>query len=109
MSPSPAPRFRAVVPRSALAAQGVVTVELGRRTVAVFDVDGVLRAVDDMCTHSGAPLSEGAVEGGIVTCPWHGAQFELASGASVGAFECSRVRTYAVRELDGEIEVTTVD
>lgn len=38
-------------------------------------------ALADRCSHRGGPLSEGALDGGCVTCPWHGSQFELATGA----------------------------
>jgi len=43
-------------------------------------VDGNFQALDDTCPHRGGPLSEGFVEEGVVTCPWHGWQFQLASG-----------------------------
>ena len=62
-------------------------------------------AVDDMCTHSGGPLSEGEVCGTSVTCPWHGAKFDLATGARGDAMASSDLRCYAVRERDALIEV----
>lgn len=55
-------------------------VEVGGKKVALFNVDGNYYAVDDTCTHRGGPLSEGAVEGTRVTCPWHGATFDLTTG-----------------------------
>jgi len=51
----------------------------GRR-IAVFNDDGNFHAIDDTCPHEGGPLSEGIIEDGCVTCPWHGAMFELATG-----------------------------
>ena len=50
------------------------------REILVANVDGKYYAMDDTCTHAGASLSEGALDGNIVTCGWHGAQFDCKSG-----------------------------
>ena len=52
----------------------------GDRIVALFNVDGTLYALDGICPHQGGPLGKGRVEGGIVTCPWHGWQFDVRNG-----------------------------
>ena len=57
-------------------------VEHEGRIYALFHVDGVISAIDGICPHQGGPLADGAFSGGIVTCPWHGWQFELGSGRS---------------------------
>ncbi len=57
-----------------------ISVEVDGRTIAVFNVDGRLYAIDGACTHRGGPLAEGDVEGHVVTCPWHGGQFDLEAG-----------------------------
>ncbi len=46
-----------------------VCVEVGGEKVALFNVAGTLYAVSDTCTHAGGPLSEGEVDGTVVTCP----------------------------------------
>jgi nitrite reductase (NADH) small subunit/3-phenylpropionate/trans-cinnamate dioxygenase ferredoxin subunit len=56
-------------------------IEVGNKLIAVFCVDGSYFALDDVCPHMGAPLSDGFVENGIVTCPWHAWRFRLADGA----------------------------
>ncbi|MCY4251783.1 MAG: Rieske 2Fe-2S domain-containing protein [Thaumarchaeota archaeon] len=48
--------------------------------IVVGNLDGKFFAMADTCTHAGASLSEGRIEGGNVVCGWHGAQFECASG-----------------------------
>src|SRR5262249_39315544 len=52
--------------------------------IALFNVDGTYYAIGDTCTHRGGPLSEGDVQGVKVTCPWHGADFDLRTGAVLG-------------------------
>lgn len=52
--------------------------------VVVGNVGGNLYAIADKCTHRGGPLSEGELEGNTVTCPWHGGQFDLATGKVLG-------------------------
>jgi nitrite reductase/ring-hydroxylating ferredoxin subunit len=49
--------------------------------VAVFNVAGRVCATQAKCTHRGGPLSEGALDGSTVTCPWHGSQFDVCTGA----------------------------
>ncbi len=50
------------------------------KEILVVNLDGNYYAMDDTCTHSGASLSEGQIEGPIVTCGWHGAQFDCKTG-----------------------------
>ncbi len=52
----------------------------GDRMVAVFHVDGRFHALDGVCPHQGGPLGKGALEGHVVTCPWHGWQFDVRDG-----------------------------
>jgi nitrite reductase/ring-hydroxylating ferredoxin subunit len=50
------------------------------QVVALFNVDGTLYALDGVCPHAGGPLGEGTLRGTTITCPWHGWQFDVASG-----------------------------
>lgn len=59
---------------------GMIKVSAGGRDVLVANVDGTYHAMDDSCTHAGASLAEGRLEGPTVTCGWHGAQFDCRSG-----------------------------
>jgi nitrite reductase/ring-hydroxylating ferredoxin subunit len=52
----------------------------GDRIVALFNVDGDFYALDGICPHQGGPLGKGALTGCLVTCPWHGWQFDVTSG-----------------------------
>jgi nitrite reductase/ring-hydroxylating ferredoxin subunit len=79
-------------------------VSAGGKAVAVFRVGGALHAMDGVCPHRGGPLGEGAVADGIVTCPWHGWRFEVATGKCVNV--PGKVQAcLPVREESGEIVV----
>lgn len=71
-------------------------VEHDGRIYALFNVGGEISAIDGICAHQGGPLAEGQLDGTIVTCPWHGWQFDVRTGqATIG----TRIRqtVYEVR------------
>ena len=77
-----------------------VTVE--STTVAVFNVGGLLFGVDAKCTHVGGPVDKGPVAGTTVTCPLHGSQFDLRTGAVLRGPATRPLKSYRVRaEADG--------
>ena len=81
-----------------------IEVLLGDRIVAIFRSDDQLFAVDGMCAHQGGPLADGIVENGCVTCPWHGWQYELASGIqTINRQPLQEV--FDIRENSGRIEI----
>src|SRR5262245_3668346 len=71
-------------------------------TAAVFNVAGSLCATQAKCTHRQGPLSEGKLEGSTVTCPWHGAQFNVCTGAVLRGPATQPLKTYRV-VVEGEI------
>jgi 3-phenylpropionate/trans-cinnamate dioxygenase ferredoxin subunit len=71
-------------------------VEVAGRSVAMFNVEGAIYAIDNDCTHDGGPLSEGVVNEGCVVCPWHGAEFDLATGKALTPPAVEDVRNYKV-------------
>ena len=62
--------------------RGVMVTQAGDRSVAVFADGARIHAVDNRCPHMGFPLDRGSVKDGILTCHWHEARFELASGCT---------------------------
>src|SRR5271167_2340422 len=52
----------------------------GDRMVALFNVEGAFYALDGVCPHQGGPLGKGQLSGTVVTCPWHGWQFDVCTG-----------------------------
>lgn len=53
------------------------------RWVGLFHVNGQYFAVDNLCLHRGGPLADGTLRGCVVTCPWHGWQFDVTTGMMV--------------------------
>ena len=58
-------------------------VSIDGKDIVVINIGGSYFAINDTCTHAGGSLSEGKVEGSIITCDWHGAQFDCKSGKLV--------------------------
>jgi nitrite reductase/ring-hydroxylating ferredoxin subunit len=78
---------------------------VGGKELAIFNVEGKLYAIDGVCPHKGGPLAEGFVEFPGVTCPWHGAIFNLETGAGLAGPCGSGVCSYQTRVTDGDVEV----
>lgn len=51
------------------------------REIALFNLEGEIFALENVCPHMGGPLGEGEIEEDCVTCPWHGWEFNIRSGA----------------------------
>jgi 3-phenylpropionate/trans-cinnamate dioxygenase ferredoxin component len=79
--------------------------ELGEHGVVVCRVAGALHAVIDNCSHRDAKLSEGRLRGGLLTCPLHGAQFDVRTGAHQGPPASVPIAYYPVTEVDGVASV----
>ena len=72
-------RYRVASPDQIPNGEGREFVVAGR-IVAVFNVDGTFHAMDGICPHAGGPLAKGVLRENVVTCPWHGWQFDVATG-----------------------------
>ena len=73
--------FVKVAELSQLAPGKPMTVDVEGRRLALFNVDGTIHCTDNACLHRGGPLGEGFLQGTTVTCPWHGWQFDVATGS----------------------------
>lgn len=65
------------------------------------NAEGTLYAVEDVCTHDGAPLDQGRLEGCTIVCPRHGATFDVRSGEALTLPAIMPLRTYTV-VVEGE-------
>ena len=75
--------------------------ELGEHGVVVCRLADGLHAVVDNCSHRDAKLSEGKMRGNLLTCPLHGAQFDVRTGAHQGPPATMPIACFAVTETDG--------
>ncbi len=50
------------------------------KTLAIANVDGKFYAINNTCLHRGGPLGQGVLSGKIVTCPWHGWEYDVTTG-----------------------------
>ena len=55
-------------------------VTIDGKDILLANIDGSYYAIQDTCTHAGASLSEGSLEGSVITCGWHGAKFDCKTG-----------------------------
>ena len=83
------------------------SVELdGDLGIALFNIDGEILALNNTCPHAGGPLGEGTVERDIVTCPWHGWQFNVRTGQCLkNPVPTWAVPRYRTRVKNGIIQV----
>ena|SRR5579883_1292129 len=79
--------------------------ELNGKRVVLVNSGGAVYALEDSCTHLGAPLSQGFLAKGSITCEWHGASFDLCTGAALNAPATEAVQIYEVRINGEQIEV----
>jgi nitrite reductase (NADH) small subunit len=85
-----------------------ITVDAEGQPIALFNVDGTFYAIHDTCSHRGGPLGEGELHGAIVTCPWHGATFDVQTGAVTGPPARASVLSFRVR-VDGSDVLVEMD
>ena len=83
---------------------GCLAVQVDGHTLALFQQGERIYAVDNRCPHMGFPLDRGTVKDGLLTCHWHHARFDLASGGTFDQF-AGDVRAFPVEVRDGEIWV----
>lgn len=97
--------FVAVAKTDEIPAGGAKLVEVSGKEIALFNIGGSYHAIDNTCTHVGGPLCEGELDGAEVTCPWHGAVFDVTSGQVLGPPAPESVARYNVRVEGSNIEV----
>jgi 3-phenylpropionate/trans-cinnamate dioxygenase ferredoxin subunit len=80
-------------------------VDVGPHRVLLCNVEGVVYAVADVCTHDRGPLGEGRLRGSAIECPRHGARFDVRDGSVLAPPAIRPLPTFPVRVIDGRVEV----
>ena len=86
-------------------AAGGKLVHVDEQEIALFKVGGNYYALENACPHAGGPLADGELEGDVVTCPWHGSQFNVMTGAVVGPPANCGVKSFPVRATGNDVEI----
>lgn len=87
-----------------------LAIDAGGRSILVCRSSGAVHAVDNRCTHAQSRLQGGKLREGVITCPLHGARFDLATGRCLAAaLGYAPLATFAVREEEGVIEVDVIE
>ncbi len=99
-------KFKKVAKTTELPPGSRKIVDVDGYVVALFNVDGEICAIEDVCTHDGGPLAEGAiVRPGVIACPRHGAEFELCTGRALTLPAYEPARTFAIKVEGGHIYI----
>jgi len=75
----------------------------GDVAIAVFNIEGTLYAIEDVCTHDGGELASGELHGAEIECPRHGARFDVRSGAVLSPPAYEPVAKFPVKVEDGTV------
>lgn len=76
------PKFVKLATLEELPIGGAKEVEFEGRVYALFNVEGEICVIDGICPHQGGPLADGPLEGCMVSCPWHGWEFNVKTGGT---------------------------
>ncbi len=98
------PRFVRVAAAADVPPGTGAVVQADGRAIALFNVDGSFYAIDNTCLHRGGPVGEGDLEGLVVTCPWHGFQYDVITGRNVFDPDVG-LESFPVRVENGDILV----
>ena len=91
--------------RSKLAEGEVLGVEIGDKSIALYNVGGTIHATDNVCTHAFALLSDGWLDGDCIECPLHAGRFDVKTGKALGPPVEEDIKVYPVRVVGDDIQV----
>ena len=89
--------------KSALSVGEILALKIKGHEVMVVNIGSKIVCLDGRCTHAGAPLAEGILEGEVLTCPWHYSQFNVVTGEVIRGPAGKPLKTYIIEEKDGII------
>jgi 3-phenylpropionate/trans-cinnamate dioxygenase ferredoxin subunit len=83
-------------------------VMVGANPVVLANVDGSVHAILDQCTHEELPLSDGEMEGNVIVCSYHGARYDVTSGAARGLPAIKPVKSFPVEIREDGIYIESL-
>lgn len=97
--------FIDIAPVDALPTGERLFVEIEGRPLVVFNIAGAFYAIADVCSHDDGPVGEGDLEAYAITCPRHGAQFDVRTGHVLQMPAVVDIPAYPVRVVEGMIQL----
>jgi nitrite reductase/ring-hydroxylating ferredoxin subunit len=98
------PEFRPVARAEDIPPGTLLAVEVDEQAIAIANVGGEFFATQGHCLHLKGPLGHGGLEGTVLSCPWHGWQYDVQTGKN--EFDHAiQLQTFEVRVEDGEVKV----
>ncbi|MCX7096986.1 MAG: non-heme iron oxygenase ferredoxin subunit [Methylococcales bacterium] len=94
-----------VINENALAEGENIVVDLDGTDVAIFKIEGAFYAIEDICSHDGAEIASGQLQGDEIVCPRHGARFCVKTGAVKAAPAYENISCFPVRIENGTVQV----
>jgi 3-phenylpropionate/trans-cinnamate dioxygenase ferredoxin subunit len=98
-------QFYDVFPKDELKNGERAFIEIDHQSIVIFNIGGELFAIADICSHDDGPLGDGDLDGMRITCPRHGAQFDLRSGKALTLPAVQDIPAYPVRVQNGMIQI----
>jgi 3-phenylpropionate/trans-cinnamate dioxygenase ferredoxin subunit len=80
-------------------------VELGGKSIVLFNLAGKLFAIGDVCSHDNGPVGDGEIEDNEIICPRHGARFDIRTGKATSLPAIIDIPAYPVRVVDGMVQI----
>lgn len=99
---TPPEGYEVVLHRDALEAGRIIEIIIAGTAIAVANVDGSFYAISNACPHAEGPLGEGSLEGCVVSCPYHGWQFDVTNG-SCKTNPYAKVTTYPTQVVGNAV------
>jgi 3-phenylpropionate/trans-cinnamate dioxygenase ferredoxin subunit len=82
-----------------------IFLEVGGKSIVIFNLAGKLFAIGDVCTHDNGPVGDGEIEETEIICPRHGGRFDIRTGKATSLPPVVDIPSYPVRVVEGMIEV----
>jgi 3-phenylpropionate/trans-cinnamate dioxygenase ferredoxin subunit len=94
-----------IAPASELPNGERLFVEIEGKPIVIFNIAGQFYSIADVCSHDDGPVGEGDIEGYNITCPRHGAEFDVRTGQVMSMPAVVDIPAYPVKILDGMIQI----
>lgn len=99
-------QYHPAFPAADLAPNSNKAVEIAGVDVLVCNAGGTFYAILNLCTHQASKLEGGRIRNCFISCPLHGARFDLRDGSTKGELTKVAVKTFPTRVVDGIVEVS---